>query len=93
MIWENSTKVGFGVKSPWVVAWYCPKGNEPKVGDTGSTDAYKKNVRKTCIENGMNICYNKFALKAHNDKRLLHKDTPPMETNVEAAKAIQAILD
>jgi hypothetical protein len=80
LIWGASTKVAFGVKSPWVVAWYCPGGNKPDVGETGSAAAYKANVKKTCIENGVNVCYNKAALKAHNKKRLLHEDTPPLTT-------------
>jgi hypothetical protein len=66
MVWLSSKKVAFGVKSPWVVAWYCPKGNTPAVGETGSTAAYKKNVMNTCVKNGINTCYNKFALAAHN---------------------------
>jgi hypothetical protein len=32
MVWKSAKKVAFGVKSPWVVAWYCPKGNTPAVG-------------------------------------------------------------
>ena len=72
MIWKDVKKVGFGVKSPWAIAWYCPKGNQPPVGETGSADTYKKNVKKTCIEKGMNVCYNKMAVKAHNDERLKH---------------------
>jgi hypothetical protein len=88
MVWLSSKKVAFGVKSPWVVAWYCPKGNTPAVGETGSTAAYKKNVMNTCVKNGINTCYNKFALAAHNAKRLMHKDTPPMGPYDDAAKAI-----
>jgi hypothetical protein len=41
----------------------------------------------------MNVCYNKLALKAHNLKRLAHKDTPPLGPYDAAAKAIQAFMD
>jgi hypothetical protein len=93
MIWAEVQEVAFGVKDEWVVAWYCPAGNTPAVGENGSEDAFKKNVKKTCIEDGMNTCYNTMALKAHNEKRLLHPDHPPLELYDEAAQAIQAEMD
>jgi len=93
MIWASTKKVAFGVKSPWVVAWYCPAGNDPAVGETGSPAAYKANVKKTCIEKGMNVCYNDKALVAHNAKRLLHQDTEPLELDAKAAAAIQSAMD
>jgi len=93
MIWAASSRVAFGVKSPWVVAWYCPKGNDPAIGETGSKAAYEANVRTTCIEGGINVCYNDRALQAHNDKRLLHQDTPRLSMYEGAARAIQAIMD
>ena len=93
MVWAGSERVAFGVKSPWVVAWYCAKGNEPAVGQSGSPAAYKENVKETCIENGMNVCYNQAALLAHNTKRALHQDTGPLSIYVEAAAAIQAEMD
>jgi len=88
MVWKGAKKVAFGVKSPWVVAWYCPKGNTPAPGMTGSNAAYELNVKNTCVIGGMNVCYNRLALKAHNLKRLNHKDTPPMGAYDAAAKAI-----
>jgi len=69
MIWRGSEKIAFGVKAPWVVAWYCKGGNTPRPGTTGSAASSEKNVARTCIVEGMNVCYNKIALKAHNDKR------------------------
>jgi hypothetical protein len=89
LIWSGSETVAFGIKGPWVVAWYCPAGNKP----AGNADAYKANVKRTCIENGVNVCYNRSALKAHNAKRLLHDDTPPLATYEAAAKAIQDEMD
>jgi hypothetical protein len=93
MIWAEGKKVAFGVKGPWVVAWYCPAGNKPAVGEPGSAAAFKLNVKKTCIENGMNACYNTMALKAINEKRLLHQDTDPLIIYDAAAEAIQAEMD
>jgi hypothetical protein len=87
MVWKGSKKVAFGVKAPWVVAWYCPGGNLPRPGVTGSTAAYDKNVKNTCVTEGMNVCYNKLALKAHNAKRLNHR-AQPLSTYPAAAKAI-----
>lgn len=88
LIWSGSSKVAFGIKSPWVVAWYCPAGNTP-----AGADAYKANVKKTCIEGGVNVCYNRSALKAHNAKRLLHDGTPALATYSAAARAIQTLMD
>jgi len=93
MIWAEGKKVAFGVKGPWVVAWYCPAGNKPAVGEPGSPAAFKLNVKKTCIENGMNACYNTMALKAINAKRLLHQETDPLVIYEAAAEAIQAEMD
>jgi hypothetical protein len=93
MIWAEGKKVAFGVKGPWVVAWYCPAGNKPAVGEPGSPAAFKLNVKKTCIENGMNTCYNSMALKAHNEKRRLHQETDPLTIYAAAAEAIQAEMD
>lgn len=93
MVWAGTSRVAFGVKSPWVVAWYCPAGNDPAVGETGSASAYKENVAKTCMEEGRNVCYNERALAAHNAARLLHQDTPALEMYPAAAAAIQAAMD
>jgi hypothetical protein len=93
MIWAEGKKVAFGIKDAWVVAWYCPAGNKPAVGEPGSAAAFLINVKKTCIEKGLNTCYNTMALKAHNEKRNLHQDTPPLEIYEAAAEAIQAEMD
>lgn len=93
MVWRDSEKIAFGVRSPWVVAWYCKGGNKPAVGDTGSAASYRKNVARTCIVGGMNVCYNRLALNAHNDKRKRHENTPNINKYDEAARAIQKFMD
>jgi hypothetical protein len=93
MVWRDSERIAFGVRAPWVVAWYCDGGNTPRPGKAGSAASYEKNVARTCIVGGMNTCYNKLALKAHNDKRKMHEDTRALNANDDAAKAIQKIMD
>jgi hypothetical protein len=29
MMWRATKKVGFAISGKFVVAWYCPKGNDP----------------------------------------------------------------
>jgi hypothetical protein len=39
MMWRSSKKAGYAIKDKWVIAWYCPKANNP------DTDiSYIKNV-------------------------------------------------
>lgn len=54
MVWKKTTKVGFGIKGKYVIAWYC----EAK-GNAGSTTEFKKNVGEKCINaDKINTCYN-----------------------------------
>ena len=87
MIWKSNKKVGFGTKGRWVVAWYC--GGEKH--DT--TAAHVKNVFDICIVDKYNKCYNDMALKYHNEKRALHKDTKFLIINTSISKKIQAEMD
>ena len=94
MMWRKSKKVGFGIKGKFVVAWYCPKGNDP---DT-STD-YKKNVCEEgkclkCLKKDKdnndgewNTCYNEIALKATN---VFRKEYKAKDLKTSAKNAIGA---
>jgi phage gp16-like protein len=92
MIWKGSKSVGFGVKGKYVIAWYCPKGNNPK----DDAVAYTKNVQDVCIvdaKDKYNRCYNNMALKYHNSQRALHKKTSLLKLDVAIAKKIQAEME
>jgi uncharacterized protein YkwD len=84
LIWKSTTKVGFGQKGKYVVAWYCEEQ-----GATGDADNYKKNIEESCIQaNGVNKCYNDAALKANNKVRDEH-GTPDLEWDEKAAEEAQ----
>jgi hypothetical protein len=92
MVWKSAETVAFGVKSPWVVAWYCSNTFPTTLKARNASDR-KANVLKTQIVNGYNSAYNKLALKTHNIKRSAHQNTPPMSLYPEAAREIQKIMD
>jgi len=71
MVWKSAETVAFGVKSPWVVAWYCSNTFPATLKARNASDR-KANVLKTQIVNGYNASYNKLALASHNKKRLKH---------------------
>ena len=84
VVWKATTKVGFGVKGKYVVAWYCEDQ-----GATGDEAAYKKNIEESCIQaNGVNKCFNEQALKANNKKRDDH-GTEELTWDEKAAEEIQ----
>jgi hypothetical protein len=69
MVWKNTSKVGFGVRGKWVIAFYC----EQK-GNVGIPADYKANIGAECMKTGeYNKCYAKLALAAHNKKRGFHE--------------------
>jgi hypothetical protein len=71
MVWKSAETVAFGVKSPWVVAWYCSNTFPATLKARNASDR-KANVLKTQIVNGYNAAYNRLALKSHNLKRSKH---------------------
>lgn len=82
MMWQGTTKVGFGVHDKYVIAWYC----ESKGEVTDATRA-RKNVGTPCYEGGYNACYNALALKYANKLRNNH-DVAPLKLNQRAAREI-----
>jgi hypothetical protein len=93
MVWKGAPgkRVGFGVKGQVVYAWYCDAGNTP---DT--TAAFKENVfpagnAQHCVDDTVNVCYNKKAILAHNDARARH-GSPDLTYDREIAKAAQQQL-
>jgi hypothetical protein len=53
MLWQGTTKVGFGVYDKRVVAWYCASKGE--VADAARA---RENVGTPCHSGGYNACYN-----------------------------------
>jgi hypothetical protein len=82
MLWQATTKVGFGVHDKYVVAWYCE--NKGEIADAARA---KENIGTTCFDGGYNECYNKLALKAANKLRNNH-DVAPLKLNARAAREI-----
>lgn len=91
-----TSKVAFGIKGKFVIAWYCDKApNLPNLGPV-----FKDNVGKSCLEflsgpkkdSYYNKCYNDRARKAHNDKRGLH-EARALTLNKAASAEIQRMLN
>jgi len=82
VVWAASTKVGFGVKDKYVVAWYC------KAAEPGSASKSFENVGEVCNTQGFNKCYNDRALGDINRKRKYHS-TGPLTLDDRAARALQ----
>jgi hypothetical protein len=70
MMWRASKKVGFGISGKYVVAWYCPTGNDPDTDKDYLKNVCEKDKCLKCLKedkkNGnkkWNTCYNEIALK------------------------------
>lgn len=92
MVWKSAETVAFAVKSPWAVAWYC-SASWPANQRARTASDNKANILRTQIVDGYNVAYNALALRNHNEKRALHKDTPPMTLYGAAAREIQKVMD
>jgi hypothetical protein len=82
MMWQRTTKVGFGVHDKYVIGWYCENGaqsNDPRRA--------QQFVGYACNEKGYNDCYNKLALKQVNKLRGNH-DVAPLKLNERAAREL-----
>jgi len=96
MLWKSTTKVAFGIKGKYVVAWYCSTVADeaaPKPAD------FKKNVGTSCLvfdaadqKKVYNECYNKRQRTLHNAKRILH-EARDLDFNKEASIQIQILLN
>ena len=82
MLWQGTTKVGFGVYDKYVVAWYC--ASKAELADAARA---KTNVGAPCYGGGYNGCYNRLALKAANKVRNNH-DVGALKLNEGAAREI-----
>jgi len=95
MMWKSTKKVGFGIKGKYVVAWYCPKGNDPATSKDFKKNVCKKDGCKLCLEDkkgvkyGYNKCYNEDAVKSTNLLRGKH-NVKKVEFGKDVAKGAQA---
>ena len=77
MVWKSTTKVAFGIKGKWVIAWYCDiAGNNPPAPTDAA--AFKDNVGSNCLIfltrppqalSYYNECYNTNQIAKHNQYR------------------------
>jgi len=93
MMWKKTTKVAFGIRENFVIAWYCNDKIPAPEEKHESYKLYKKNVGKLCDVDGFNTCYNDKALEAHNNAREKHEGYIPLKLDTGIAKAIQAQLN
>lgn len=97
-MWKSTKKVGFGIKGKYVVAWYCPKGNDPATSKDFKKNVCKKDGCKLCLEDkkgvkyGYNKCYNDDAVKSTNLVRGKHNGKK-VEFGEDVAKGAQAHAD
>jgi len=82
MLWQGTTKVGFGVHDKYVIAWYCAEKAEIAVPARAKT-----NIGVNCYAGGYNTCYNALALKYANKVRNNH-DVAPLKLDKGAAREI-----
>jgi uncharacterized protein YkwD len=82
VVWQSTTRAGFGHKGEWVVALYCQTKATPF-----DQSANQDNIGRQCSTQGINQCLNDELRKLHNDKRLLH-ESPPLEFDEDLAKKL-----
>lgn len=77
--------MSFGIKGRWVYARYCDKGGEI-VPDKAKN---KANLAQDCIQDGVDVCFQKAALQAHNEYRARHRGGRPLAPDRAASAYIQ----
>jgi hypothetical protein len=83
MVWKATTKVSFAIKGRWVYARYCSvEGNK-----TPATN-YLTNVKEDCLKDDVDVCFQRAALKAHNQKRARHRGGRPLAADPAASNHI-----
>jgi hypothetical protein len=82
VVWQSTTRAGFGHRGEWVVALYCQTKATPF-----DQSANQANIGRPCSTQGINSCLNDELRKLHNEKRLLHQ-SPPLEFDEDLAKKL-----
>jgi hypothetical protein len=83
MVWKATTTVAFGIKGRWVYARYCRVA-----GNTGTTAGYLTNVEEDCLKDDIDVCFQRAALRAHNEKRARHRGGRPLAAHPAASRHI-----
>jgi len=93
IVWKGDAgkRVGFGVKGTSVYAWYCAAGNTPDTPAAFKANVFTAGNAARCVDDTVNVCYNKKAILAHNDARARH-GSPDLTYDRAIAKAAQAQL-
>jgi len=94
LLWRSYGKVSFGVRAPWVVGRFCPPTGATAVTTRTAVDNVE-NVNPICVPKtgSYNRCYNKLALKYHNEMRALREGTKNLELDPAIATYIQAEME
>jgi uncharacterized protein YkwD len=74
-----------------VYAWYCPQGNTPNTAQAFKDNVFPAGNEKQCVDDTVNLCYNRKAVLANNDVRDRH-GSPDLTMNRDIAKAAQKRL-
>lgn len=83
MVWKGTGTVAFGIKGRWVYARYCGVA-----GNTGGTAGYLTNVAEDCLKDDIDVCFQRAALRAHNEKRARHRGGRPLAAHPAASRHI-----
>jgi len=98
MLWRSYGKVSFAVRAPWVVGRLCPPAAVTIPATRTAVDNVE-NVNPVCTlkttetDGGYNRCYNKLALRYHNDQRAARSGTKNLVLDARIAKYIQAEME
>lgn len=83
MVWKSTTRVAFGIKGRWVYARYCSNA-----GNTGGASNYRAEVEEDCLKDDIDVCFQRAALRAHNEKRARHRGGRPLQPHPAASRHI-----
>ena len=87
MVWKATTTVAFGVQGRWAYARYCRAA-----GNQAPTSRYLTNVKQDCLKDDVDVCFQRAALRAHNEKRARHRGGRPLAADAAASNHIQKVL-
>jgi hypothetical protein len=99
LLWRAYGKASFAVHAPWVVGRFCGSAVGAIAPAKRTAIDNVQNVNPVCTlavgttDGGYNICYNKMALRYHNEQRSLREGTKNLKFDPAIAKYIQAEME
>ena len=87
MVWKRTLKVSFGIKGRWVYARYCTAE-----GNKGTVKEWQSNVEEDCVKDDVDVCFQRAALRAHNEKRARHRGGRPLQAYPAASRHLARVL-